>query len=78
MIAYFYRDCRRAILNEDFLMKMADYILSGPKDLYSVPDVPLGKYLYDKIKEHGNKIAQVSSCLFLLMCVYDNAEMFYK
>jgi hypothetical protein len=48
---------------------MADYILSGPKDLYSVPDVPLGKYLYDKLKEHGNKIAQVRLCLFSLICL---------
>ncbi|KAJ9585733.1 hypothetical protein L9F63_002523 [Diploptera punctata] len=40
---------------------MQDYILSGPNNINPVPHVPFGKFLYHRIKEHGDKIAQVDA-----------------
>lgn len=42
-------------------------VLTGPKLLFPVPDVSLGRYLYQCLSSHGDRIAQVSAVVTVLV-----------
>jgi hypothetical protein len=45
----------------------SQHILSGPEMLLKIPDISLGRYLYQKLVSHGNAVAMVSTTLFRLL-----------
>ena len=43
----------------------SQFILSGPEQVVSMPDISLGRFLYRSLVDHGNSVAMVGVTLFL-------------
>jgi len=43
----------------------SQFILRGPEQDDSIPDISLGRYLYQSLVDHGNKVAMVGVTLLL-------------
>jgi hypothetical protein len=44
-------------------------VLTGPKHLFPIPDVSVGRYLYQCLSSHGHRIAQVSADVTVLVLI---------
>jgi len=43
----------------------SQFILRGPDQVDSIPDISLGRYLYQTLVDYGNRVAMVSVTLLL-------------